>query len=42
MYIPVKSPDIAQNEGSTAASGLIKGHYDANVNIFSAQITYSF
>jgi long-chain fatty acid transport protein len=42
VYIPVKSPDIAQNEGSTAASGLIKGHYDANVNIFSAQITYSF
>ncbi|HWD17095.1 MAG TPA: outer membrane protein transport protein, partial [Casimicrobiaceae bacterium] len=42
VYIPVKSPDIAQNEGSTAASGLIKGHYDPNVNIFSAQITYSF
>ena len=42
VYIPVKNPDIAQNDGSTAANGLIKGRYDANVNIFSAQITYSF
>lgn len=42
VYIPVKSPDIAQNEGSTPTSGLIKGHYDANVTIFSAQLTYSF
>jgi long-chain fatty acid transport protein len=42
VYIPVKSPDISQNAGSTAANGLLQGHYDANVNIFSAQITYSF
>jgi long-chain fatty acid transport protein len=42
VYIPVKSPDIQQNAGSTAANGLIKGRYDANVSIFSAQITYAF
>lgn len=42
VYIPVRNPDIAQNEGSTARNGLIEGRYDANVNIFSAQITYSF
>lgn len=42
VYIPVKSPDIAQNAGSTAANGLIKGTYDANVTIFSAQVTYTF
>ena len=38
----MKSPDIAQNAGSTAANGLIKGNYDANVTIFSAQLTYTF
>jgi long-chain fatty acid transport protein len=42
VYIPVKSPDIAQNAASTAANGLIKGHYDANVTILSAQLTYAF
>jgi long-chain fatty acid transport protein len=42
VYIPVKNGDIAQNAGSTQANGLIKGHYDANVNILSAQITYTF
>lgn len=42
VYIPVQTPDIAQNAGSTAANGLIQGHYDANVNIFSAQVTYTF
>ena len=42
VYIPMKSPDINQNAGSTAANGLIKGTYDANVTIFSAQLTYSF
>jgi long-chain fatty acid transport protein len=41
-YIFVSSADIAQNAGSTQANGLISGHYDANVNIFSAQVTYSF
>ena len=40
--IPVKSPDILQNAGSTAANGLIKGNYDASVTIFSAQLTYTF
>jgi long-chain fatty acid transport protein len=42
VYIPVKSPDIQQNAGSTAANGLVKGHYDASVTIFSAQLTYTF
>jgi long-chain fatty acid transport protein len=42
VYIPIKSPDIAQNAGSTAANGLIRGHYDANVTVLSAQLTYSF
>jgi long-subunit fatty acid transport protein len=42
VYIPVKSPDISQNAGSTAANGLLQGHYDVNVNIFSLQATYSF
>lgn len=42
VYLPVKSPDIEQNAGSTATSGLVKGHYDANVTLFSAQLTYTF
>lgn len=42
VYIPMQTPDIAQNAGSTAANGLILGRYDANVNIFSAQVTYTF
>jgi long-chain fatty acid transport protein len=41
-YIPIKSPDISQNAGSTAANGLIKGSYDANVTVISAQMTYTF
>ncbi|HEX6138558.1 MAG TPA: outer membrane protein transport protein [Casimicrobiaceae bacterium] len=41
-YIIVDDADLNQNEGSTAASGLIKGHYDSNVTIFSAQLTYTF
>ena len=41
-YIFVDKTDINQNEGSTAASGLIKGHYDSYVTIFSAQLTYTF
>jgi long-chain fatty acid transport protein len=41
-YIFVKSPDISQNAGSTARNGLIQGHYDTSVTIFSAQLTYSF
>jgi long-chain fatty acid transport protein len=42
VYIPVNGPDINQNAGSTAANGLIKGNYDVNVTIFSAQLTYKF
>ena len=41
-YIPIKSPTIKQNAGSTAANGLIKGSYDANVTMISAQMTYTF
>jgi long-chain fatty acid transport protein len=42
VYINVQNSDINQNAGSTAANGLVKGHYDANVTIFSAQLTYTF
>ncbi|HKU87669.1 MAG TPA: outer membrane protein transport protein, partial [Casimicrobiaceae bacterium] len=42
VYIDVQNSDINQNAGSTAANGLVKGHYDANVTIFSAQLTYTF
>jgi long-chain fatty acid transport protein len=41
-FIPLRTADISQNAGSTSANGLINGHYDSNVNVFSAQITYSF
>jgi long-chain fatty acid transport protein len=41
-YIWVSDPQINQNEGSTAANGLIKGNYSSNVQIYSAQLTYSF
>jgi len=41
-YLWISNPDINQNAGSTAAYGLINGHYSANVNIFSVQLTYSF
>jgi long-chain fatty acid transport protein len=41
-YIWINSGDINQNAGSTAANGLVKGHYDASVTIFSAQLTYTF
>jgi long-chain fatty acid transport protein len=42
VYIPMRNGDINQNAGSTASNGLVRGHYDANVNIFSAQLTYTF
>jgi long-chain fatty acid transport protein len=42
VYLPMKTPDIQQNAGSTPANALIKGHYDASVTILSAQVTYSF
>jgi long-chain fatty acid transport protein len=41
-YIPIKSPDILQNAGSTAANALVKGSYDASVTFISAQLTYTF
>jgi long-chain fatty acid transport protein len=41
-YIFVDNASINQNAGSTAANGLIKGHYESNVTIFSAQLTYTF
>jgi long-chain fatty acid transport protein len=42
VYIPMANAGINQNAGSTAANALLRGHYDANVNILSAQVTYSF
>jgi long-chain fatty acid transport protein len=41
-YIFVSNSSINQNEGNTAANGLINGSYKANVNIVSAQLTYTF
>jgi len=41
-YIWVKDPEINQNAGNTAANGLLKGNYTSNVQILSAQLTYSF
>jgi long-chain fatty acid transport protein len=41
-YVFVDNTNINQNAGSTAASGLIKGHYDSNTTVFSAQLTYTF
>ena len=41
-YVWVSSPDINQNEGSTAANGLISGSYSNNVNILALQLTYTF
>jgi long-chain fatty acid transport protein len=41
-YIFIKNPSINQNEGSTAANGLINGNYKNNVNIVAAQVTYTF
>ena len=35
-------PDINQNAGSTAANGLVKGSYDANVTDLRAQLDYTF
>jgi long-chain fatty acid transport protein len=41
-YIIVKDPQINQNEGSTAANGLISGSYKNNVNVLAGQVTYTF
>jgi long-chain fatty acid transport protein len=41
-YIWIKTPDIDQTVGDPAGLGRVKGHYDASVTIFSAQLTYTF
>ncbi|MEP7327704.1 MAG: outer membrane protein transport protein [Betaproteobacteria bacterium] len=41
-YIFADSPSFNQNQGSTAANGLINGSYDASVWILSLQGTYTF
>jgi long-chain fatty acid transport protein len=40
-YIWIRDPSINQNEGSTAANGLISGSYRSNVNIVGLQLTYT-
>lgn len=40
-YIFVKDSSINQNEGSTAANGLVNGTYKNNVNILGLQVTYT-
>jgi long-chain fatty acid transport protein len=40
-YIWVKNGSINQNEGSTAANGLVSGSYKNNVNIVGLQVTYT-
>ena len=42
VYIFADSPSFNQNQGSTAANGLVKGYYDASVTILSLQGTYTF
>ena len=37
----MRNASINQNEGSTAANGLINGSYRANVNIVGLQVTYT-
>ena len=41
-YIFADSPSFNQNQGSTAANGLVKGTFDNSVWILSLQATYSF
>ena len=41
-YIFVSNPSIDQNQGSTAANGLISGSYKSNVNVVGLQATYTF
>jgi long-chain fatty acid transport protein len=40
-YLWVRDPSMNQNEGSTAANGLISGSYRNNVNIVGLQLTYT-
>jgi long-chain fatty acid transport protein len=41
-YVWVSSGDTNQNAGSTAANGLIAGHYNGNATVVSGQLTYTF
>ncbi|MCB2004102.1 MAG: outer membrane protein transport protein [Rhodoferax sp.] len=41
-YIFVKKTSIDTDAGSTAANGLINGHYDSRTVILSAQLNYAF
>ena len=40
-YIWIRDPSMNQNEGNTAANGLISGSYRSNVNIVGLQLTYT-
>jgi long-chain fatty acid transport protein len=42
VYIFADSPSFNQNQGSTAANGLVNGSYDVSTTIFSLQATYTF
>ena len=42
VYIFADSPSFNQNQGSTAANGLINGTFDASTTILSLQATYTF
>lgn len=41
-YVFVDSGDTHQNAGSTAANGLIGGHYYGSATVVSGQLTYTF
>ena len=42
VYIFADSPSFNQNQGDTAANGLVNGTFDASTTIFSVQVTYTF
>ncbi len=41
-YIFVSNPSIDQNQGSTAANGLISGSYKNTIQVVGLQLTYTF
>jgi long-chain fatty acid transport protein len=41
-YIFVSNPSIDQNQGSTAANGLINGSYKNTIQVVGLQLTYTF
>jgi long-chain fatty acid transport protein len=41
-YIFVKNPSMDQNQGSTAANGLINGSYKNTIQVVGLQLTYTF